>query len=306
MHCRFSRLRQAFTLIELLVVIAIIAVLIGLLLPAVQKVREAAARTTSQNNLKQIGLAFHNFSDVMGGLPYNGQQVAATNNGWHNPNVGASGTWASQILPYVEQESLSRALVIGPVPAANNGNAGGWLTANPNLWQVNLKVFLCPSRGRPGFKTAGNRPGPVTDYAINCFINHPPTAYNAQGFATNNGGTWPAWSRVPVQAISDGSSNTIVVGTKAMQPAHYADNNAGNWDEGILQGGWGGTGRSGIQILQDRPGIGHGNQWGSAFAAGALFLFGDGAVRTIPYTASGTINFARMLYPSDGFPVQLP
>src|SRR5437763_132407 len=103
--------RSGFTLIELLVVIAIIAVLIGLLLPAVQKVREASATTTCQNNLKQMGLAIHMHTDALGAYPSGGID-------WQSDRVMSGGTpadyttqtwgWAYQILPYIEQDSLWR------------------------------------------------------------------------------------------------------------------------------------------------------------------------------------------------------
>src|SRR5712672_2532461 len=102
----FRRTRDAFTLIELLVVIAIIAILIGLLLPAVQKVREAAARIQSANNLKQIGLAMHSYNDTVGQLPPSfGWMPRPSNGAKYSPN-GSFGSALFHLLPYIEQDNL--------------------------------------------------------------------------------------------------------------------------------------------------------------------------------------------------------
>src|ERR1700694_1311671 len=125
--------RTAFTLIELLVVIAIIAILIGLLVPAVQKVREAASRLTCSNNLKQIGLAFHNYHGVRGSFPPGFASQAATVDG---PSRGPGWGWGAHLLPYLEQSGLYNKIDFTKDIAH---------PANAQARVASMSIFLCPS-----------------------------------------------------------------------------------------------------------------------------------------------------------------
>ncbi len=289
--------RGGFTLIELLVVIAIIGVLIALLLPAVQKVREAASRISCANNLKQIGLGLMHYHDSYGVFPSNGgwdgQQWIIDVNGnqtyvtvqdvtlpftWYwgvgdpfrNP-YDQTGSWAFAILPFIEQDNMYQ----------------------QRAWNIGVKIYTCPSRRQPEAQV------PVNDE-----------------FGSYNGGGWP-WGKIDYAAnqfvipnrgsalfrvddIRDGTSHTILVGEKAVNPKNY---NTGTWywDEPFFTGGSGGTQRWGSVIVRDSTNMGfaYRENWGSAHTGGAQFLFADGSVHQIPYGTSGTIVMG-LLTPNGG------
>ena len=288
--------RRGFTLIELLVVIAIIAVLIGLLLPAVQKVREAAARTKCANNLKQLALALHHHHDLNGCLPTNGgpapwqKNLISTDGGWWGVGdrtaspARQTGCWGYAILPFLEQQNV-----------VDHDDQAAPLTG-----------FLCPTRGREQpqvvppvevaiphskstYVSGGRNPWALTDYAGNWHL------------LVNRwwaGGCPSVGLPPPFAVIQDGTSNTLLLGEKAMDPRGY---NSGGWyhNEPIFSGGSDGTARRGAGMTRDSPADVFEWNWGSAHPGGVLFAWADGSVRTVRFkTPEGVV--AAWMSPAGG------
>jgi prepilin-type N-terminal cleavage/methylation domain-containing protein len=295
--CRLKS-RGGFTLIELLVVLAIVAVLMALLLPAVQKVRESASRVSCSNNLKQIGLALQQFHEANGVFPSNGgwdgQETIPGVNGqptyvftkdidmpapfyWGVGAPGLSaknqtGSWGYAILPFVEQQNIY----------------------TQRAWMDAVKIYVCPSRrsvypqaavsDQFGDYWGGGWVWGKIDYAGNSLLF--PNRPNCLG----------------IHHITDGTSNTLLVGEKSMAPQMY-ETGTWYWDEPFFTGGSDGTVRSGTVVQPDSRSLEKGRlfrwNWGSPHTSAAQFYFADGSVRPVPYATSANV-VAALLTPSGG------
>jgi prepilin-type N-terminal cleavage/methylation domain-containing protein/prepilin-type processing-associated H-X9-DG protein len=223
--------RRGFTLIELLVVIAIIAILIGLLLPAVQKVREAAARSTCQNNLKQLGLGLHNYHDPNQGLPSN-TRLSTTST--------VRVRWVTHLLPYIEQENLYRQI---------NQNVNWSDPTNTPFTGQRIKILECPSA--PNGPILDGAPPPETwspivangDYSG--FYGVSPELVTLGLVDANSGrvdnGAISKSVRLHFNSFTDGLSNTLQVTESAGRPNIYRNGRlavVANGNNRVNGGGW--------------------------------------------------------------------
>jgi prepilin-type N-terminal cleavage/methylation domain-containing protein len=289
--------RCAFTLIELLVVIAIVAILIGLLLPAVQKVREAAARTACMNNLKQIGLAVVNHHDTLGFLPHCGQGWEYPPSYWApgSPMMGIQQTcgWLFQILPYLEENNVW-----------SGANCSSVTEAIIQAIGAPIKTYSCPARGGQRVITAPSWYGPsgayahaMTDYAGSDFDNTGAIVYCAQGVGPT----------ITLMQITDGASNTMLGGEKRLDPMCYSagimeyDDNEGyssGWDWDVLCFSY-------VQPTSDLQVLGQGQGYGAfggPHVAGFMAVFCDGSVRLISYSVPVS-TLELICNKNDGFPI---
>ena len=202
-----SHRRSAFTLIELLVVIAIIAILIALLLPAVQQAREAARRSQCKNNLKQIGLAMHNYHDTFTLFsPYAlAGGVGATQ------DTDRNWSYAQMLLPYLDQAPLYNQLAVGqsnlvPRSSSNMTSTDDYTTATPGtpeaLYTTPLPVYLCPSANGGSVNPYQKKMGALM-YGVNLFLMPVPSPPQSKKIAD----------------ITDGTSNVLMMGEKALMKA---------------------------------------------------------------------------------------
>jgi prepilin-type N-terminal cleavage/methylation domain-containing protein len=323
---------RGFTLIELLVVIAIIAILIGLLLPAVQKVREAAARMSCSNNLKQLGLALHNYHDSNGTLPpayyqartlaYNGQSTA------YEDAMGPN--WAIMILPYIEQDNLFKQVATSISNYQAFSVPGGTTGSNDQNWRsirgIKIKTYTCPSESfgdvlcskNPGGWARGNygaNAGPGTPDAT---AGGAAPTYGDPGITVAGGGVMCINWGAKIQSIEDGSSNTVMVNHMRVGPV--ATDVRGTWAWGlggsITSGNAigdctvpndAGSNRDDVLGCTDRPDIlmgcwatGYGQtQARSQHSGMVLATMGDGSVRGISNSIT-LRNWYFMISRNDG------
>jgi prepilin-type N-terminal cleavage/methylation domain-containing protein len=331
---RIQKRNAGFTLIELLVVIAIIAILIALLVPAVQKVREAAARTQSTNNLKQIGLASHSFHDANKRLPFNGVNVTTSIGApavtYYQPpgaTLFTSGSWCFQISSYMDQGPLFNTI-------SNGGAVAG------------IAAWMCPGRGRPsqlssmsisstltssGGAGTAMTAGPAVDYVINPYLNNA-ISQTVNGIAYQGGICNAIDNKRTLVSITDGSSNTIFYGHGQINQGDYSLSvvtgnvaQGGYIDCALIggttataaapnNGGWAvtpaylqrdpvGSKAAGGNVMLGTATVGTAGTaaavgqrgWGSPFAQGALICMGDATVRMFPYSLNSTTIYVNQV-----------
>ena len=276
--------RRAFTLIELLVVIAIIAVLIGLLLPAVPKVRESAARLKCQNNLKQIGLAMHSHHGRLGYFPAGFTSAAP---GVNQDGTGPGWGWAAVLLPDLEQDNLARTIDYR-LDITHPANAAARVTPLP--------VFLCPSDSPPSptFTVVNAGRSPLTTVAFANYVGVGGTV-EVTAFPDTNNGVLYRNSRIRVTSITDGTSNTLMVGERGSRRSPQTTwvgavtgcvnppTNPGYDDEGPPTLCLTNTGPAADGRVPNNP-QDHVEDTNSNHTQGVNFLLCDGSVRSIQNT----------------------
>ncbi len=281
-HPSAARVRRTgFTLIELLVVIAIIAILIALLLPAVQQAREAARRSTCKNNLRQIGLALHNYHDSHNAFPPGWIGVEA---GVANFEAESGFGWGTQVLPYLDQGPLYNELILTQSMVSTNNQA--WI-------DTVLPVFQCPSDPKPNTWEAEDESTNTFELATANYAGVFGTGelHDCEGLTgapnvvCSSNGMFFHNSSIRIRDITDGTSNTLMNGER-------------RYVEGAdLQGTWAGAvpdmeeGAAAVVGHASHPpneGL-HSEDFGSRHTGGAHFILADGHVRFISENINETL-----------------
>lgn len=277
---RTQHRRRGFTLIELLVVIAIIAILIALLLPAVQQAREAARRSQCKNNMKQIGLALHNYHDVFSTFP---PGWIGVENGQANPEGESGFGWGTMILPYIDQ-----------APLYNQFDFTLPMDVAPNraLLSTYLNVFSCPSDPKPNTFTIQDQNGTDIELAVCNYVgvfgtteihdceNAPGTApVTASGQCVSDGVFFHN-SRIKMRDMVDGTSTTLMVGERTTFVEADGTRFYGTWTGALPE-----VEEAAARVMgkaEHPPNEnGHPEDFGSAHEGGAHFVLGDGHVQFI-------------------------
>jgi prepilin-type N-terminal cleavage/methylation domain-containing protein len=276
------RSRTAFTLVELLVVIAIIAILIALLVPAVQKVRESASRAQCSNNLKQMGLAMHNYHQTNGFFPY-----GRTGGG------SKDHSWATFLLPYLEQQALWMIwnnTYTGVTPLSPSRLNPLNDTKTPDIKtarEAQLPVFYCPSRRAPtglcDLLANGTVFSACGDYAANRGDGTTIGGNDSGIFLQVNAGV-----AIKIKQVTDGLSNTFAIGEKQVAIGTETDLKDGSIFNGGAPEGIFRRASSSIPLAATRTEAYNG-QFGSAHSGCVQFVMGDGAVRQVRIDMPGAL-----------------